>query len=250
MMCMPEHRVKVLSNYTRPVPKKGLAAFLGSVGFYRRYVSKLADQTAVLTPLTSKQAPLRVVWTEEVMSAFETICKIISNTCCLCIPLPSDTFSIVTDTSGKGIGGALQVKRDNEWEATAFYSRQLQGAEQRYFATELEALAVVATIEHFNYYLYGRQFSVFTDHRPLEQLLSSDRLNPRLRRMAYKLQHWMLKIQYIPGVSNTLADALSRERTRYFQETPETSPDVNLVAGSVENQPPHEEGWQQPSEVA
>jgi len=68
--------------------------------------------------------------------------------------------------------------------------------------------------------------------------------------MAYKLQHWMLKIQYIPGWSNTLADALSREeKTRHFQKTPETSPDVNLVLGSVEDPLPYEEGWQQPSEV-
>ena len=252
-MSMPQHRVDALSTYTRPLTKKGLRAFMGSIGFYRRYVSKLADQTAILTPLTAKQAPQRVEWTEEGMSAFQCICNVISNSCSLCIPLPSDTFSIVTDASGKGIGGVLQVKRGDEWEAEAFYSRQLQGAEQRYSATELEALAVVATVDHFNYYLYGRQFCVFTDHRPLEQLLSSDRLNPRLRRMAYKLQHWMITIKYIPGVNNTFADALSREEMRTEEKgTPVTSPDVRLDGGSVEEQPPQreEEEWQQPLEVA
>jgi len=38
-MSMPEHRAQALSNYTRPSTKKGLRAFLGSIGFYRRYVS-------------------------------------------------------------------------------------------------------------------------------------------------------------------------------------------------------------------
>ena len=69
---------------------------------------------------------------------------------------PQDTFSIVTDASGLGVGGVLQVWRGDRWEAAAFYSRLLQGAEQRYSATELEALALVSTISHFAYYLYGR----------------------------------------------------------------------------------------------
>ena len=36
-------------------------------------------------------------------------------------------FSIVTDASGLGIGAVLQVKRDGQWEAAAFYSRQTRG---------------------------------------------------------------------------------------------------------------------------
>ena len=176
------------------------------------------------------------------MSAFNSICSYICNACSLCIPLPSDTFSLVTDASGKGVGGVLQVLRDEEWQPAAFYSRQLRGAEQRYSATELEALALVSTIEHFGYYLYGNQFTVYTDHKPLEQLLTSDRLNPRLRRMAYKLQHWLVNITYIPGTENTMADALSREeRTR---ERMPDKPDISLASGIVEGQPPHEEGWQ------
>ena len=56
-MSIPEHRTTALQNYSRPRSKKGLRAFLGSVGFYRRYLPKLADWTSVLTPKTSRQAP-------------------------------------------------------------------------------------------------------------------------------------------------------------------------------------------------
>ena len=188
-MSMLGHRAQALSNYTRPSTKKGLRAFLGSIGFYRRYVSQLANQTSILTPLTAKQVPQRVVWTEEGKLVFTTICNTISNACSLCIPLPSDSFSIVTDASGRGVGGVLQVKREDSWEAAAFFSRQLRGAKQRYSATELEALALVASVQHFSYYLYGTPFIVYTDHKPLEHLMTSDGLNPSLRRMAFKLQH-------------------------------------------------------------
>ena len=88
---------------------------------------------------------------------------------------------MVIDTSGLGVGGVLQVWHDGNWEAVAFYSRQLRGAEERYSATELEALALVCTVEHFAYYLYSREFVAFTDQKPLMQLLTLDRLNPRLR---------------------------------------------------------------------
>ena len=203
-------------------------------------VELLATQTAILTPLTTKQAPSKVEWTEEGKIAFRQICNTISQSCSLCIPLPQDIFSLVTAASGLGIGGVLQVQRDGRWEAAAFFSHQLRGAEQRYSVTELEALALVATIEHFGYYLYGRCFQVFTDHKPLVQLTTSDRLNPRLRRFAFKLQHWMLEIVYLPGKDNTLADALSRKERRQ-RETPKIDPDVYLAEGDVEGQPPQEE---------
>jgi len=180
------------------------------------------------------------VWEQEGELAFQTICSIVANTCSLCIPLPSDEFSLVTDASGLGIGGVLQVKREDRWEAAAFFSRQLRGAEQRYSATEMEALAMVASIEHFSYYLYGREFKIFTDHKPLLQLLTSDRLNPRLRRLAFKLQHWMVEVEYLSGQDNTFADALSREeRSREQIEKGETMEKVvygNGLMGKVENE--------------
>ena len=109
----------------------------------------------------------------------------IANCCSLCIPLPEVKFSVVTDASGLGIGGVLQVWRKDKWEVAAFYSRQTWGAEQCYSTTKLEVLALVATMQHFAYYLYGRVFVADTDHKLLCQLMSSDRLNSRLHRLSF-----------------------------------------------------------------
>ena len=155
----------------------------------------------------------------------------ISECCSLCIPLPEDVFSVVTDASGLGIGGVL-LWRDRKWEVAAFYSRQTRGAKQRYLATELEALALVATIDHFAYYLYGRNFVAYTNHKPLCQLLTSDRLNPRLRRLSMKLQHWLVKVEYLPGRENGMADALSREE-RPRMASKDKTPDTSLASGDV-----------------
>ena len=108
-MTVPQHRVKALAEYTRPCTKKGLRLFLGAVGFYRMYIPLLTREMAVLTPLTSKLAPAWVVWMTERELAFNSICQSISNITSLCIPLPEDEFSLVTDASGLGIGAVLQV---------------------------------------------------------------------------------------------------------------------------------------------
>jgi len=135
-----------------------------------------------------------------------------------------------------GIGGVLQVLRDDEWQPAAFYSRQLRGAETRYSATELEALALVETITHFAYYLYGKQFHAFTDHKPLLQLKTSERLNARLRRMAYKLQPWLVTVDYIEEKKNGLADALSREEKQDDRTQP--LPEDRLARRDVAADPP------------
>ena len=67
------------------------------------------------------------------------------------------------------------------------------------------------TVKHCAYYLYEKTFVPYTDHKPLCALLSSDRLNGRLRQLGMKLQHWLIQFEYLPGIENGLADALSRE---------------------------------------
>ena len=91
-MAVPEHRVKALAKYSKPVTKKGLRGFWGAVGFYRRYMELLARHTAILTPLTAKLAPSKIVWTRKGELAFNNIRVCISNTCSLCIPLPKILF--------------------------------------------------------------------------------------------------------------------------------------------------------------
>ena len=143
------------------------------------------------------------------------------------------------DASGLGVGGVLQVWREGTWEAAAFFSRQLRGPEQWYSATELEVLALACKVSHFSYYLYGREFMAYTDHKPLCNLLTSDRLNPRLRRIALKLQHWLVDVQYFPGNENWFADALSREE-RKRMSTDFDKTDTSLAAGDVGGPAPQE----------
>ena len=116
---------------------------------------------------------------------------------------------------------------------------------------EWEALAVVESVSHFNYYLYGQTFTVFTDHKPLTQLRVSEHLNPRLRCFVFKLQHWLVQILYLPGNENSLADTLFREErgrsSLLTVKQHETDPPVLYpLVGDVEDRPPQQrEVWEQ-----
>ena len=210
-LAIPEDRAKAIELYVRPYTKRGLRAFLGSVSYYRKFIDKLAEQTTILTPATSKLAPQKVKWTKCREVAFSTICEFLCKQSTLTIPLPSDTFSVATDASALGLGSVLHVYREGEWKPVAYHSRQTRGTERSYSASELEAFILVTMIKHFSNYLYGRACKAFTDHKALCSLLTSETDNRRLRRLAMKLQPWQVSICYLRGADNRLADALSRQ---------------------------------------
>ncbi len=58
--------------------------------------------------------------------------------------------------------------RDGIERVIGYASRSLSDAERNYSATELECLGVVCN--YFRHYLYGRKFTVWSDHNPLVNL--------------------------------------------------------------------------------
>ncbi|KAG6441256.1 hypothetical protein O3G_MSEX001743 [Manduca sexta] len=91
-----------------------------------------------------------------------------------------------------------------------YASRLLEPAERNYTTTEREALAVVWAVNKFRGYIEGSQVIVKSDHQPLRWLMSLKSPSGRLARWALTLQAYNLQIQYTPGRSNVIADALSR----------------------------------------
>ena len=210
-LAVPAHRAAAMASYIRPRTKKQLRSFLGAAGYYRQFVEGFAKLSAVLTPWTSKSAPSIVSWTVEGQEAFERIKVSLVNCVCLTIPSQEDTFILHTDASGAGIGATLNVRREGKMLPVAYYSKQLQGAQHRYSATELEGLAVFKSVHYFAHYLYGSSFEVVTDHKALVSLLHSRVLNRRLHGWMLQLLQFDFVITYRPGAENSDADALSRQ---------------------------------------
>ncbi len=165
-------------------------------------------------------------------SVFSEFCNVL----CDCVvvvnaPCVSDSFVQYTDASGWGISACLHIVCDGVELPVAFFGRQLNGAENHYSVTKLETLAIVVSVKHFEYYLYGAAFVVYTDHRPCVTHLTSTFLNHRLNRFALKLREMDIDIRYRPGCMNGNADNLSSQNCRTEEEHPDS---METIHGSCQ----------------
>ena len=101
------------------------------------------------------------------------------------------------------------------WKTVVFASRFLNSNEERYSINELKLLGVVWAIEYFKYYLFGKNFTLLTDHRALLSVLKSHRsnksYNSRLTRWIDRLLPSDFNIEHILGTKIRLVDYISRQ---------------------------------------
>jgi len=126
--------------------------------------------------------------------------------------------------------------QDGEWRAVSYASRNLTDVERRYSQTEKEALALVWSCERFNLYIFGREFELETDHKPLECIFSNpSKSSPRIERWVLRMQGYQYRVVYLPGKTN-IADSLSRlNQTNGKDQSGEQYDLVKLIA--VESAP-------------
>ena len=112
------------------------------------------------------------------------------------------------------MGAALEQLTVDGWKPISFASRFLNSSEERYSINELELLGVVWSIEYFKNYLYGKEFTVITNHRALLSILKEHRsnksYNSRLSRWVNRLLPYQFSIEHLPGAKMGLVDYISR----------------------------------------
>ena len=100
---------------------------------------------------------------------------------------------------------------------------------------EKEALTLIFGTKRFHNYLYGRCFTLYTDHKPLQGLLNESKAIPtlalaRIQRWALTLATYQYKIVYKKGSEVSNADGLSRlPLPAASQNTPVPSEHVLLL---------------------
>ena len=118
------------------------------------------------------------------------------------------------DASRSGLGAALEQLTVDGWKPIAFTSWFLNSCEKRYSVNELELLVVVWSIEYSENYLYGKTFTVITDHRSLLSTMKENRsnksYNSRLTRCVDRLLPFQFDIEHLPGAKMGLVDYISR----------------------------------------
>ena len=92
----------------------------------------------------------------------------------------------------------------------AYASKKLLQREKNYSVIERECLAIVFAVQKYQKYLYGTEFVLHTDHRPLSYIQKCKTDSARIIRWSLLLQNYSFRMEAIKGSENYAADYLSR----------------------------------------
>nr|XP_023659478.1 uncharacterized protein K02A2.6-like [Paramormyrops kingsleyae] len=199
-----------------PTPKNvsELKSYLGLLNYCNKFLPNLATLLAPLHELLRQDMCWK--WHVQQEEAFQKS-KDLLNSAQVLVHYSADRELILScDASPYGVGAVLShLMEDGSERPLGFMSRTLSPTEKRYSQLDKEGLAVFFGIQKFHKYLYGRAFTIYTDHKPLTSLFNEKKPipqmgSPRVQRWAVHLSAYNYNIVYRPGKHHANADALSR----------------------------------------
>ena len=193
-----------------PVPKKvkDVQSFLGLVGYYREFVEKFAFIANPLTNLLRKK--VKFDWNDECQGAFDTLKNRLITAPILSQFREDCEIEIFTDSCYYGMGCILGQIQNERHVVISYNSKLFNSAQTNYTVTEKECLAIVFAVKKYRHYIFGKHFTIYSDHNPLQYLMKVKNPNGRLTRWSLLLMDYDFDIVYKAGNKHQNADTLSR----------------------------------------
>lgn len=217
-----ESKVEAMTNW--PVPTKPLhaASFLGTAGFYRKFIDKFSSIALPLMEYSNSKKQ----WDNECLQAFNALKQKLATAPVL---LPFDETAelvVTTDASDFAIGATLEMLTEtgSVKGVVAYMSSKLSGSQLNWDVREKEGYAVQQALRRWEHYLRGKPFTLNTDHESLKYLHTQRNQKRKIARWLDLFADFEFEIVYIPGPRNR-ADGLSRIPTEA-----EELPELALVA--------------------
>ena len=193
--------------------QKDKGSHLWIAGFYRRFIQNFVSIASPLTDFTKRDRPNSIRdWQDQHKKAFQTLKNRLTSGSILRLPVFQDgtLFVLRTDVSDIGIGAVLLQEFEGEGRLPiAYASKKLLPREKNYSEIVNECLVIYTWGVEFRKYLYGVEFLLETDHKPLSYMQTAKVLNPRIMRWAMRLQPYRVRIIAIRDQDNLGADYLS-----------------------------------------
>lgn len=225
-------KVVAIKNWPIPKTETELRGFLGTLGYYRRFIKDFAK---IVKPLTTQlRKGEKLTHSKEFIETFNKCKILLTSSHVLQYPDFTKPFILTTDASQFAVGAVLSQGPIGQDRPVAFASRTLTKTEEKYSVIEKEFLAITWGCKYFRPYLYGKKFTLFTDHRPLTYMFSLKDPNDKMLRWRLRLQEFDYDVKYRPGKQNIVADGLSRIRNEVNANDTSDSSD-HATHGSEEN---------------
>jgi hypothetical protein len=211
-----------------PTDVHTLRSFIGLCNYYRIYVQDFSTIAHPLYALLKKDVVW--MWSEKAREAFNTLKEKLSKFPILRRLDFNKVFILHTDWSALGIGAILsQLDEEGKEYVIACASRSNNKAKSNYSSYEGECLAVVWVVIHFRPYLYGTNFTLYTDHQPIKWLMTNDKLIGKLACWALILQEYEFKVIHRLGITHQNADTMSRKPLTTSEDFSEAKQDFDQI---------------------
>ncbi|GBG91334.1 hypothetical protein CBR_g52220 [Chara braunii] len=202
-------KVAVVRDAPVPTTITQVRAFLGLASYYQRFIKGFAAIAGPLTNLLRKDQPL--IWTPECDQAFSKLKAALISAPVLIRPDPEKPFVLITDWQPEAISTILAQVGPSGFEGVVEYaSKSVPACKRNYAAPTGECYAALWGISHFRAYLYGRKFTLVTDHEPLLALKKSKDYSGMIGRWATVLQSMDFDIRHRKHERHRNADGLTR----------------------------------------
>ena len=186
-----------------------MTSFLGLINYLNCFSPRLAELSDPLGEICRQKVEFQLTQACEI--AFQHCKEEISKNITLPYYNPKSLTILQTDALKKGLGAVLlQLITVTP---VMFTSRALTGSEKNYQNLEQECLSTIWGMEKFHYFLYGKEFTLETDQKPLVSIYKKHmvEISPRIQRLVVRsFPYQPFDVRYRKGVEIPLADALSR----------------------------------------
>ena len=138
--------------------------------------------------------------------------RALANATMLMHPIPGAPISLAVDASDFAIGKVLQQRVNDSWQPLGFMTKSLSPAQRTHSAYDRELLAMYNTVKRFRHAVEGRDFVIYTDHKPLTYAFNQNLDKCSLRQFRYldNVGQFTTDIRHVKGIDNNIADTLSR----------------------------------------
>ena len=156
-------------------------------------------------------------WSDECQKAYDLLKEYLLKEPILRYPDPKLPYTLYTDASKYASAGVLtqsythflEEKEREVHHPITYLSGLFKGSQMNWATLTKEAYAIYMSVKKLHVYLDGGDNTIRSDHLPLKKFLTRDTANNKVRNWAVDLEGYRLKFEYIKGIKNTLADAMS-----------------------------------------
>ena len=233
-------KVEAIKEFPVPKTKKEVLGFLGICSWLRRFIPNCSNRTIHLRQCTQVD-PQKFIMTDEAIEEFEDLKQVISSDTCLTHPDMDKDFYIHVDASGVGIGAILTQLDEKGRHCIVEYASHSFNQNSGYSKSnpEREGYGITWALEHFKYYVLGRNPIVYCDCSCLMDIFKSKDSNKSRIFDVWiaRLLHYSLRLLHKPGKMMAIPDALSRSRHHFleYHNGIDDDPKVNLLEKMVNN---------------